>query len=154
MSQVEKRLFMQGATTLERNPSVLFVDDELPMAMAMQRSLRPYQVDLNVAYHGMQGIVDALANRPDVIITDINMPFASGEELIECLSSNAATAGTPIVVLTGRLDVRLTTWMRRSGVVEVFTKPVAFGILLAALTRYIPLAKRNSFCHAHAGSLG
>jgi two-component system chemotaxis response regulator CheY len=144
MSLVETIPHSSVASSSGRVPTILFVDDEPHMAGVMQRNLHPYQVDLQVAYHGMQGILDALATRPDVIITDMQMPFATGDELIECLAANSATSGTPIVVVTGRLDVRLTARLKRLGVVEVFTKPVDFTALRNTLAKFIPLLERQA----------
>jgi CheY-like chemotaxis protein len=144
MSLVETIPHSSVDSSHRRVPTILFVDDEPHMAGVMQRNLHPYQVDLQVAYHGMQGILDALANRPDVIITDMQMPFATGDELIECLAANSATSGTPIIVVTGRLDVRLTARFKRLGVVEVFTKPVDFEALRNTLAQFIPLLERQT----------
>lgn len=125
-------------------PSILFVDDEPEMAGAMQRNFRASKVDLQVAFHGMQGIIAALNQHPDLIITDLQMPFASGEELIECLAANLSTRGTPIVIVTGRLDARMTSRLKKLGVVEVLLKPIEFETLRSVVERYIPLPPTRS----------
>jgi two-component system chemotaxis response regulator CheY len=142
MTLVETLPFRTVDSSTDRIPRILFVDDEPNMAGVMQRNLHPYRLELQVAYHGMQGILDALATRPDVIITDMQMPFATGDELIECLAANSATSGTPIIVVTGLLDVRLTARLKRLGVVEVLTKPVDFADLRDTLAKFIPLVER------------
>lgn len=134
----------QAETLPAYRPSILFVDDEPEMAGAMQRNFRPFKVDLQVAYHGMQGIIAALNQHPDLIITDLQMPFASGEELIECLAANLSTRGTPIVIVTGRLDARLTSRLKKLGVVEVLLKPIEFETLRSVVERYIPLLPTDS----------
>ena len=128
----------------EYRPSILFVDDEPEMAGAMQRNFRPFNVDLQIAYHGMQGIIAALNKHPDLIITDLQRPCASGEELIECLAANRSTRGTPIVIVTGRLDARLTSRLKKLGVVEVLLKPIEFENLRSVVARYVPLVPSES----------
>ncbi len=44
-------------------PVVLFVDDDPHLISAMQRSFRPYRVQLEVAFHGMQGVVSRGGNQ-------------------------------------------------------------------------------------------
>ncbi len=116
---------------------VLCVDDDPNVLAAMQRSFRRFPIELHCAYHGMQGIVEAVSRRPDLIITDLKMPLASGEELIDCLSRNPATTHTPIVVLTGQAVSRKATRSLGSGVHEVLEKPLVFDDLLEAISGWI-----------------
>lgn len=123
-------------------PRILFVDDDPNIVAAMERNFRPYKVRLTRAYHGMQGIMSAVTEKPNVIITDIAMPLASGEELIECLATNPATVKTPIVVLTGRSAVTLTARLRSLNVAAVLHKPLNFEHLLRGLEQLVHLALR------------
>lgn len=117
------------------SPSILLVDDDPNVASALERNFRRYGISVHTAYHGMQGISMAVQIKPDLIITDLEMPFASGEELIEVLSRNEDTHGIPILVLTGRPDARLTSRLKHAGVVEVVHKPIAIPELLMVLVR-------------------
>ena len=127
-----------GAELLDR-PTILFVDDDPSMVSSIERSFRPWDVELEVALHGMQGIMQAIKIRPDVIITDLQMPFASGEELIDCLSKNEFTHGVPLIVVTGRCGVKLTARLESQGVVAVFQKPFDFTDLIDTLSNIIPI---------------
>ena len=123
-------------------PVVLFVDDDPHLISAVQRSFRRYRVKLEVAFHGMQGVVSAVEIRPDVIVTDLQMPFATGDELVECLSKHPSTAGVPIVIVTGRPGVTLTAKYRRLGVHCVLAKPLRFEDLLCELKSLITIESR------------
>ncbi|MFO1064835.1 MAG: response regulator [Pirellulales bacterium] len=123
-------------------PSILYVDDDPNIISSMERFFHRYRVRLECAYHGMQGIWLAATHPPDLIITDLTMPLASGEELIDCLAAHPATRETPIVVLSGRNNVRLNAKLKTSGVIEVLQKPVAFETLFNLVSRIVPLQER------------
>ena len=128
----------------KREPIVMVVDDDPSIISAMQRNFHPYRVQLQVAFHGMQGIVNAVSIKPDVIITDLQMPFASGDELISCLSRHPSTAGVPIIVLTGRPGATMTSRLWQMGVRSVLGKPLLFDTLVEELKREIPMESRTS----------
>lgn len=125
-------------------PRILYVDDDPNIVASMERHFHRYKVSLVCAYHGMQGIWLAATERPDLIITDLTMPMASGEELIDCLAAHPATQGTPIIVLTGNQSARLNASLRHNGVVGVFHKPLNVQELLRTVAEHIPLVDRTA----------
>ncbi|MCX7248849.1 MAG: response regulator, partial [Burkholderiales bacterium] len=71
---------------------------------------------------------------PDLLITDLNMPFTDGFEMLRVLSKAPEAAHTTIVVVSG-LDAAEIA--RRGPVpagIEVLPKPVPFDRLLAIAT--------------------
>ncbi|HYY95113.1 MAG TPA: response regulator [Pyrinomonadaceae bacterium] len=72
------------------------VEREL-MRMALERE--GYQV--SAAEDGARGFELALAERPDLIITDVYMPAADGVHLVRRVRSTPELAATPILVTTG-----------------------------------------------------
>ena len=121
---------------------ILIVDDDPAFVATMERNFRPYKVELKRAYHGMQGIMNAVTNPPDLIITDLQMPLTSGEEMIDCISRNPVTHATPIIITTGRTSAKLTHRLRCLGVVAVLNKPFQFSELLQAISNVHPLEKK------------
>lgn len=124
----------------EQWPSILCVDDDPACVASLERSFRPYKIRLQRAYHGMQGIVTAVAKKPDLILTDLHMPLATGEELIECLNRNPATSGTPIVAITGHPARQMTSAFEALGVRKVLHKPLQFQELLGEIDELIEVA--------------
>lgn len=55
---------------------------------------------VEIAANGNEGILAALADPPDVILLDINMPDISGVDVLCELSSRAETKNIPIIVIT------------------------------------------------------
>ncbi|MFN3192572.1 MAG: response regulator [Aureliella sp.] len=129
-------LDIEQATT-----TILLVDDDPNLGAAMQRNFRGFDVELIVATHGTQGMMEAVAKRPDVIITDLQMPHVSGEKLIEFLAGNPMLSGVPIFVISGRWGAKMTSRMKRCGVVDVLTKPVDFEMLVERLSGVATIPK-------------
>ena len=55
-----------------------------------------------VADNGSNAYDLACENKPDIIVTDYQMPVMSGLELIEKLRENSETAHIPVIMLTAR----------------------------------------------------
>ena len=76
--------------------------------------------------HGFFNGADALAycldNKPDLVITDIRMPFMTGLELMAALKEHGVE--TRVVLLTGYEDFAYAREALRLGAVEYLTKPV------------------------------
>ena len=81
--------------------SILVIeDDEVArelMRMALER--RGYRVV--VAEDGIEGYDRAVSLRPDLIVTDIQMPAADGIHLVRRARDTPELASTPILVTTG-----------------------------------------------------
>ncbi|MEM7473602.1 MAG: response regulator [Planctomycetota bacterium] len=122
---------------------ILFVDDDPRIGASLRRSFRHYDVDFLVATHSTQGVCDAIVQRPDLIITDLQMPYISGEGLIDTLAANPMLAGTPILVVTGRWGAKLTSRMKRGGVRELLHKPFEFEDLKQAIEAIFPLERKD-----------
>ena len=127
-----------------RTPKLLVIDDEQQIIDGIKRRLASYDVQVVEGYHGYDGIWRGITEQPDAIITDIRMPHADGEEVIDCLQRNPRTRAAPIFVLTGVSDHSLERRLRARGVVEYFTKPTDMVELIAVLSKYVNLKPSRS----------
>jgi CheY-like chemotaxis protein len=120
-------------------PTVLCIDDDPHVSEVIQDRLDDYEVKLLKAFFGVQGIWMAVAQKPDVIITDLRMPQGDGTTVIECLKRNVQTAAIPIIVLTALHEPGLNRQLERIGVSSYLTKPIHFNDLLGELRRHIEI---------------
>lgn len=81
---------------------VLVVDDEFHIVQVVSIKLRNNGFAVVTADNGADAYDLACAEKPDVIITDYQMPQMSGLELIEKLRQNEATKEIPVLMLTAR----------------------------------------------------
>ena len=81
---------------------VLVVDDEFHIVQVVAIKLRNNGFTVLTADNGADAYTIACEEKPDVIITDYQMPQMSGLELIEKLRQNEATREIPVLMLTAR----------------------------------------------------
>jgi CheY-like chemotaxis protein len=80
----------------------LVVDDEFHIVQVMAIKLRNNGFEVATAENGSEAYKLACDFKPDVIITDYQMPVMSGLEFIEKLRQTPETAQTPVIMLTAR----------------------------------------------------
>jgi CheY-like chemotaxis protein len=81
---------------------VLLVDDEAHVRSVMAFKLKSAGYEVVTACDGQEGLETAQIERPDLVITDCQMPRMSGLDLARRLSEHAATASTPLIMVTSR----------------------------------------------------
>jgi two-component system, OmpR family, alkaline phosphatase synthesis response regulator PhoP len=81
---------------------VLVVDDEIHIVHVVAIKLRNNGYEVISADNGAEGLKLALQEKPDIIVTDYQMPVMTGLELIEQLRQHEETKDTPVVMLTAR----------------------------------------------------
>jgi sigma-B regulation protein RsbU (phosphoserine phosphatase) len=92
-----------AATSVERPPTVLLVDDQAIVGEAVRRMLVD---DPDIQFHCCQDPTKAIetANRvqPTVILQDLVMPAIDGLQLVKFFRANPATRQTPMIVLSSK----------------------------------------------------
>ncbi|MEN6374897.1 MAG: HD domain-containing phosphohydrolase [Smithella sp.] len=114
---------------------VLFVDDERYFLDSVRRILKNqnkiWQIDC------VESGVDALRETAridyDVIVTDINMPYMNGFELLAELRKSDRTRDIPVIVLTGNGENDLKRRALELDATDLLTKPVHPEDIIARL---------------------
>jgi len=84
---------------------LLLIDDDSAIAPVLAIRLRRHFTVIATS-DPRQAVAMARAERPDVILCDINMPGMNGDEVAFALSEDAATQTIPLVYLTGLLPAQ------------------------------------------------
>ncbi len=79
---------------------ILVVDDEEDLAEAVETLLLTQGYTTFKAYDGRQGLEQALALRPDMILLDYELPEMDGLEVIAALRANVVTRDIPVLLCT------------------------------------------------------
>ena len=67
------------------NTKILIVDDNQDLASLLQMMLQDEGYEVKLAKDGWDGYMTYLLFRPDLVITDIQMPMKNGLELMEII---------------------------------------------------------------------
>ena len=82
--------------------SILIVDDEAHILQVLSLKLRNCGYVVSTAVDGEDALHQVKTNPPDLVITDVQMPYMNGLELSQVLSDDSETTHIPVVVLTAR----------------------------------------------------
>jgi len=80
----------------------LVVDDSMLIRHTVCRFLEERGYSVESATNGLEALEVLKRVRPDLIVTDMQMPKMSGAELITALKSESNTANIPIVIVAGK----------------------------------------------------
>ncbi|GAB3134989.1 response regulator [Marisediminicola antarctica] len=113
---------------------VVVVEDDLDVAMYTKTVLEKRAGCIVVAVSDPSKVLEAVADfKPDVVITDIEMPGASGLDLISQIRE--LQPGTPVIVMTAHVSIDYAVTALRNQASEFLTKPVSSADLVAHVTR-------------------
>jgi signal transduction histidine kinase len=105
-------------------PLVLIVEDNPEIARFVGSVLAPaYRIA--IARDGEEGLRQAIALGPDLILSDVMMPRMSGDQLVRALRAREDLASVPIVLLTARAQDDLRVELLRAGAQDYLLKPFA-----------------------------
>src|SRR5271169_6577210 len=80
----------------------LVVDDSMLIRYTVCRFLEERGFSVESATNGVEALLALERTKPDLIVTDMQMPKMSGTELITALKAKPETAKIPIIIVAGR----------------------------------------------------
>ena len=91
---------------MPQRPVVLIADDNDDVVLLLRTYLRPLDCEILVALDGEEALTIAQARLPDLVLLDVMMPKRSGWEVCQALKGVQKTSHIPVVLVTGRGDVK------------------------------------------------
>jgi CheY-like chemotaxis protein len=116
---------------------ILIVDDSLTIRIALRRllGLLDSELVLTEADDGAKGLALMQAQRPDLVLADLNMEPMNGLEMIERMRADASLAQTPVVVISSEGDPEVLAELKKKGVHQSIRKPFDLGMISEVLER-------------------
>jgi len=135
MTQVtETEALMPIAQIDGDSPLVLIIDDDINVRDLLQRNLNNAGYRTELAQDGQEGLVKALALRPDAITLDVIMPRSDGWSVLSELKLKPETRDIPVIMVTIIEDRKLGFSL---GASEYLSKPVDRDKLISVLERFL-----------------
>ena len=140
-------------TTVARPPlaenapprTVLCVEDN-PANLELVKQLIARRPDLRLlcATDGSLGVASARANRPDVILMDINMPVMNGIDALKILRRDPSTAHIPIIALSANAMPQDIAKGLENGFFSYLTKPLLVSQFIQTLDAAFDFAQATA----------
>lgn len=111
-------------------PHVLIIEDTPTLALVLEQYLGKHDFEVTVEGDGERGLARAMAEKPDAVILDNNLPGMDGFEV--CIALRPKYSGV-IMMLSARDEDRDRIAGLGLGADEYLIKPVNLGLLLAQL---------------------
>jgi len=116
--------------------TVLVVDDEPLIAMALEAALEDAGYKVVTAANGKQGLERlAEAPRPDVVLLDMMMPVMNGAAMLAAMADSPHLDKIPVIVLSSLPEPAVRA--RADGVAAVLRKPYTAAAVLGAIARVL-----------------
>ena len=118
---------------------ILIIDDSETMIMSIKSILEMGGFEVETAGDGAEGLGKLKSgSKPDLIITDINMPNMDGLELIKNVRAQSGFNFTPILTLTTESDSAKRDEAKKLGATGWIVKPVTGPDLIKVIKQVLP----------------
>ena len=111
----------KGKSALSMKKILLIDDDKISRKFLSKALVDSYLVE--EACDGEEGLEKAMANKPDIILLDVEMPGMNGYEVCDKFRQQDSTRLTPVIFLSGRSSVRERMLGYESGGDDYLVKP-------------------------------
>jgi DNA-binding response OmpR family regulator len=115
---------------------VVLAEDNSVLALLLKFKLEKSGYDLQIAEDGKQAIELIESHQPDLILTDIMMPYLSGLELISHVR-NKLNLETPIIVFSAAGQEENVLSAFDLGATDFMAKPISPNELVIRIKRLI-----------------
>jgi DNA-binding response OmpR family regulator len=122
---------------------ILVIDDDIGFVDLLRLHLSAAGYEVEVAEDGVTGGRALLAHPPDLIVSDVAMPFLSGFELLSLMHSEPSIASIPVILLSGRSDGDTMARAVELGAADYLTKPVTRDQLLESVEACLARARKG-----------
>lgn len=117
--------------------TILLVDDYRDALDIWDIYLSGFGFHVVTATNGSDALTLADQQRPDVVVTDLELPGLSGFDVARQLRANPATKDVPVIAVTGYSHVVNSDQARSAGFSRVIVKPCPPDVLLEEIRRVL-----------------
>ncbi|MBQ0064434.1 MAG: response regulator transcription factor [Firmicutes bacterium] len=110
--------------------SILIIEDDQAINNLIKTTLETRDYKYFSAANGLDGILVATSQNPDIILLDLGLPDMDGNEIIKKIRSYS---NTPIIVISARSEDRDKVEALDNGADDYLTKPFSVDELLARI---------------------
>jgi PAS domain S-box-containing protein len=134
-------------------PTVLVVEDHPEMRRFIAETL---SIDYRViqAQDGVEGLARAIAERPDLVVTDLMMPKLGGDEFVKHLRAHHSLPQPPVLVLSAKADDTLRLRLLAESVQDYLVKPFSAAELRVTMRNLVAIKRTKDLLQEELASQG
>jgi DNA-binding response OmpR family regulator len=106
-------------------PLIVVIDDDAGTRILVTQVLRKEGHEVMAADDGAKGLALIREHKPDLVVSDVQMPALDGFEVLDQVRSDEALAATPVILLTSLQDRGSMRQGMTTGADDYLTKPFA-----------------------------
>lgn len=122
-------------------PRILHIEDDPANRLLVRKLLRNAGHEVVDACDGLEGVRLACAERPDLVLVDLNLPGLDGFEVTLRLRGEASLEGVPIVAITAEGDRETSLAVGCDGFLQ---KPIDARSFHVVIDRYLKGARESA----------
>lgn len=115
---------------------ILIVDDEPHAIRILKQALERSGYEVDSAANGLAALQKIRGQMPDVLITDIQMPRMSGQELCQQIQQEMPQREFLIFIVTSRTEIEHREWSADIDNMMFLEKPVSVRQLIIKLAKH------------------
>lgn len=123
-SEILDRLDERSDSPTDGKTTVLLVDDDAMMLLLLRTLAEQEGVQVQVASSGAEFRAAVATTDAALVVLDVEMPDASGIDLLRAMRADARLADVPVLMLSGRTDLDTRERAFEAGADDYMVKPV------------------------------
>jgi DNA-binding response OmpR family regulator len=116
--------------------TILVAEDDSMIAKAVKSFLRREHLNIVVCTDGREALMKFEEIKPDLVITDIMLPYLSGLEIVGKIKQSSNPV--PVIVSSSMSQQSVEDEAKRLGADEFLSKPYNINELLSCVSRLVP----------------
>lgn len=133
----DREIDLTAVLETRRRPVILVVDDSLTVRKVTARTLERNNLDVILARDGVEALGVLHEQRPDLVLTDIEMPRMDGFELLGAIRNDPQTRSVPVIMISSRTGQKHRSRAEALGVSAYLGKPYAEADLITRIEQFI-----------------
>jgi CheY-like chemotaxis protein len=133
-------------TDILKNVSILIVEDDTESITPLEFILKRYTDKIYIESNGKDGLATYIEHKPDIVLTDVQMPVMDGIEMAEAIRS--VNPHAQIVYVSAHSEVDLILKAIEAGADGFILKPISKDVLIARLLKSAKIVLSDK-CIAH-----
>jgi DNA-binding response OmpR family regulator len=123
---------------------ITVVEDDHILQESVKKILESQGFAVRVCPDGRSALSEIPADKPDLILLDVNLPDMTGHDICRALKADPRTAGVPVIILTGEArDSASQVAGLEAGAEDYIFKPVDWRVLASRVKSILAAVSRG-----------